>query len=156
MRHPFDCCAVRPFCYCCYLDPEVTCYVVSVIAIVVNGFSGATNFGWAHWTVYVASIVNLTLHLGAGIILFMGTLWGKDDFKLAYCWLCLLAVITVICAAVAYFLTYKNKQNILSDVFSQKEFMIFVCIEVVWLLVWDIYSPMVVLGNTGHDDGFYC
>ncbi|KAK6627205.1 hypothetical protein RUM43_002953 [Polyplax serrata] len=144
-------CGIR-YCCCFYFDQELTCYLIASLAIVINGFCGVTNLGLNHWAINLLSVANLLLHLGAGVLLLLGTLWGKRALKLMYCWLSFFLLIPVILAFTAYYLTREESYLIWQEPLRKWHATTLVFINHVWLFIWDFYTPIVVAGNLKQED----
>lgn len=149
MRHPLQSHATSKCC-CRELDKDLTCYIIAVISIVLIGFLSLATLGFGRFSLIIISAVLLFLtHVTAGVLLLLGTCQDFVKFKLAYCWITLSAILLILLAILAFIFEVtvysdsvpEDRQSYSAAAYTMLTFYL------LFLIVWDIYTPMVVLGN---------
>lgn len=150
MKHPLQGWATSKCCFCCELDKDLTCYIISVISIVLIGFLSLAILGFGRFSlIIISAVLFFMVHTTAGVLLLIGTCQDSVKLKTAYCWITFFAIFLIVFALVAFIFEATLYSDYISEdrkYYAVPAYIILV-FYLIFLIFWDIYTPMLVFGN---------
>lgn len=152
MRHPLQKFATEKCCFCCNLDPDLTCYIIGIISVVLIGFSSLAILGFGRFILIITAVLLFITHVSAGIILVVGTCQDSCKLKVTYCWITFAAILLVLLGFIAFIfeaVTIYSTLNTEERIYYTTAAYIVLVFYLLFLAFWDVYTPCVVIGNLG-------